>query len=284
MLENLMNNVIVQSILAICTIIGVPSFLYAIATHKRIQISYADSSLPVIEKGTSVFEKLSVHYDNEQIERLTVTRVAIWNSGNEEIEESRFVNGKSISLHCDENAKILDAKIIQETDSDNQFRIADCLDHEIKLSMDYMNPKDGVVVQVIHTGSYKSISVDCKLKGGNKIKRSGIAYDPTPRPKKYEKDSVKIFMALWLILFFLLIDAVRISMGGGLLEPIVEYLSYEKMIKLAAQSVPYLCMAFGCVSMTGVLTIVETYRIGIPKKLKTFSFLHEKEKFLKEAK
>lgn len=169
MLENLMNNVIVQSILAICTIIGVPSFLYAIATHKRIQISYADSSLPVIEKGTSVFEKLSVHYDNEQIERLTVTRVAIWNSGNEEIEESRFVNGKSISLHCDDNAKILDAKIIQETDSDNQFRIADCLDHEIKLSMDYMNPKDGVVVQVIHTGSYKSISVDCKLKGGNKI-------------------------------------------------------------------------------------------------------------------
>lgn len=275
MLENLMNNVIVQSILAICTIIGVPSFLYAIATHKRIQISYADSSLPVIEKGTSVFEKLSVHYDNEQIERLTVTRVAIWNSGNEEIEESRFVNGKSISLRCDDNTKILDAKIIQETDSDNHFRIAECSEHEIKLSMDYMNPKDGVVVQVIHTGSYKSISVDCKLKGGNKIKRSGIAYDPTSRPKKYEKDSVKIFMALWLILFFLLIDAVRISMGGELHEAIAEYVTYDELIKLATKCVPYLLGAFAIFSTTGVLTIVETYRIGIPKKLKVFSFLHE---------
>lgn len=276
MLESLMNSPFAWGFLAICTIIGVPSFIYAIATHRRIQISCADSSLPIIEKGTSIFKKLSVHYDGESVEKVTVTRVAIWNSGNEEIEESRFVNGKSISLRCDDKTKILDAKIIQETDSDNHFRIDECSEHEIKLSMDYMNPKDGVVVQVIHTGSYKSISVDCKLKGGNKIKKSSIAYDPTPTPKKYEKDSKRFFMVLWLLLLLLLFDAVRVSMGGELHEAIAEYVTYGEMTQLATKSVPYLLGAFAIFSTTGVLTIVETYRIGIPKKLKIFSFLHER--------
>lgn len=281
MLESLMNSPVVEGILAICTIIGVPSFIYAIVTHRRIQISYADSSLPIIEKGITVFGKLSICYDDNPVESVTVTRVAIWNSGNEEIEESRFVNGRTISLCCDEATKILDAKIIQETDADNHFRITECSDQEIKLSMNYMNSKDGLVVQVIHTGSYKSISVDCKLKGGNKIKRSSIAYDPTPTPKKYEKDSKRFFMALWIISFFVLIDAVGISMGGGLLSPNINYITYNELTRLASESVPFLAGIFACFSTTGVLTIVETYRIGVPNKLKVFSFIHERDKSLK---
>ena len=284
MLESLMNSQTVEIILAICTIVGVPSFIYAIVTHRRIQISCADSSLPIIEKGINVFDKLSIKYDDKPIEKMTVTRVAIWNSGNEEIEESRFVNGRTISLRCDETTKILDAKIIQETDADNKFRIAECSEQEIKLSMDYVNSKDGLVVQVIHTGSYKSIYVDCKLKGGKKIKKSSIAYDPTPTPKKYEKDSKRVFMALWLVSFIVLIDAVRISMGGELLTPIVNCVTYEELVRLASKSIPYFLCAFACISTTGVLTIVETYRIGIPPKIKGFSFLHEGDRSLKKYK
>lgn len=277
-----MNNPFVWGILAICTIIGVPSFIYTIVTHRRIQISYVDSSLPIIEKGTSSFEKLSVRYNDEPVERVFVTRVAIWNSGNEEIEESRFVNGKSISLHCDEPTKILDTQIIRETDADNRFRIVECTESEIRLAMDYMNPKDGVVVQVIHTGSYKSISVDCKIKGGNGVKRTGISYDPTPKTKKDDADSKRIFIGLWMLLFWVLIIVIQISMGGKLPESLLEYITYEELVKYAAKSIPYLLGAFACFSITGVLMIVETYRMGIPKKLKVFSFLHEGEKGLKE--
>ena len=174
MLKELMNNPYIWIILSSCTVI---SFLYAFYVRhvdkKKKEISYISNSYKVIEGGQCSIPALELKYKDRTIENLAITKYAIWNSGNDLINNVDIVNDKPLQIFTTdkENSIILDANIILENEETNKFDIAEITEEFIKLKFDYIEPKNGIILQIIHSGISANLSLDCKIKGGKSIKK-----------------------------------------------------------------------------------------------------------------
>ena len=89
-IEKLMSNPYAWLFLAFCT---VAAFIFGIyswfAGKRRREISYVSSSYRIVQKGKEKIPDLTLLYEKEEIEELTISNYAIWNSGNEVIEENK---------------------------------------------------------------------------------------------------------------------------------------------------------------------------------------------------
>lgn len=171
MLEKLMNNPIAWLILAV---LAVASFIYAIycqrVNKERKELTYANKSNILIEYNKSTINKLSIKYDNKEISGLCISRIAIWNSGNRVINSNDIANGKEFSISMNDGNQILDSTLVFSSEDTNKFRIKKINNNSIKILFDYIEPKHGAIIQIIHTGTKRNIDYSVKIKGGKTLK------------------------------------------------------------------------------------------------------------------
>lgn len=165
----LMNNPYAWLFLAFCTI---AAFVFAIYTwivgKKKKEFSYFSNSYKIIQKGKSSIPQLQLTYENRNIEDLSITKYAIWNSGNEVINTNDIVSEKPLKITASSDAVILNTEVIAESEETNKFIIDKQQENFSTINFDYVDPRDGVVIQIIHTGEY--LEFDGKIKGGKKLK------------------------------------------------------------------------------------------------------------------
>lgn len=175
MIEILKNSPVVWAVLAICSLIGVPSFIFTVVTwikgKKKKRFSMAKTKYQLIRKGKNEIDKLKLLYDDSEIEDLTITKIAIWNSGNREIRREDIATERPLRIISTGEANILDIRIITQSDPTNKFSIKSANDKEAVIDFEYVNDRDGIVLQILHSGSYSDITFDCKIKGGCEIRR-----------------------------------------------------------------------------------------------------------------
>ena len=170
-LERLMDSPLAWAFLSILAIAG---FAYAIIcqhinTEKK-EISYYHDWYSLIRKKKTAFEKLSIEYDGKPISDLTVSHFTIWNSGNRTLSGSDIVETKELTIFAENESMILDAGIVTSTEETNKFSLKTVNASNVKIEFDYAEKKDGIVLQVIHTGSSDSIKIGCKIKGGKPLR------------------------------------------------------------------------------------------------------------------
>lgn len=171
-LERLMQNPYAWTILSVCTIAAFIFAIYTWVTGKRKkEISHIYSTYEVVKAGKSIVPELQLLFQGKSIENLTITRYAIWNSGNEVLNPSDIVDVKPLTITSrSDNAHILDAKIVKQSDDTNMFKIVKKDDKYIEIKFDYMDRRNGIILQVLHTGVASELKVDCKIKGGKQLK------------------------------------------------------------------------------------------------------------------
>ena len=86
-------------------------------------MSALKKSRQIITIKNKKIEKLSLRYENIPIDNLSITKYAIWNSGNVEIRREDIASLKPLKIKSNGDIKILDASIIRNTDEDNGFTI-----------------------------------------------------------------------------------------------------------------------------------------------------------------
>ena len=193
-LAELMQNPHAWAILSVCTI---GAFIFAIYTwfvgKKKKEISYVYSTYEIIKMGNSVIPGVQLLYHGKDIADLTITRYAIWNSGNEVLNSTDIVATKQLSIICTKNTnRILDAKIVKQSDETNLFTVNQKNDTCIEVTFDYVAKHDGIILQVLHTGTAIDLKVDCKIKGGNDLKNLS--------PQSTHKETKKSFKRSLIIL------------------------------------------------------------------------------------
>lgn len=157
------------------TIIGIigGAIVGLIITHvyyriqkRRRELCWSIDSTSLIKGYSSLFEKLDIQYGGQKIENLTVSKIVLWNNGNETIDAKDIAIPPFI-LPRDETTKILDAKTIKTSTVGNGFEIRQKQeDPMLVLLFDYLDPQQGSVIQVIHTGiSILPLIVDGEVKG-----------------------------------------------------------------------------------------------------------------------
>lgn len=173
-LEELMDNPYAWLILSVCTVFSVIYAIYAgVKGKEKKEISYIVNTYEIVRAGKNMIPEFQISYRGQTIDDLTVTRFAIWNSGNRLLNSNDIVDTKPLSITSnDDGPAILDASIIKRSEESNKFTIDKKGAHCAELQFDYMDKQDGIIVQILHTGSIDGISLSGLIKGGKKLKNT----------------------------------------------------------------------------------------------------------------
>lgn len=265
-----MNSPIAWTILAILAIV---SFIYAIVCqHKnkeKKELSFARKSHVLIQNSKEKFDKLSILYDGETIDNLCVSKYSIWNSGNKTLDCSDIVTTKELTISVKEESKILEASILSVTEETNNFTYEKVDEHTIKVTFDYIDKKDGVVIQVIHTGKTEDLEISCKIKGGKELKTHSLESN-----KKHATSRKLVSIVSLIGSFFITV----VSSIGIFVDVLIKngFISDEQYIANFYNNDPSMniysvWVTFVLYATTFALSIYLTkmaYHIGIPTKLK----------------
>lgn len=174
MLDNLKDSFFWSAILDFATLIGIPSFFLAIYSlikgKRKKEFSVSKDGYWIVKKGKKKIEKMNILFDGKEIDDLTITKFVIWNSGNEEIRREDIVSVKPLLIKNIGKSIILDASIVVESDPTNLFAIKEIEPEKVIFDFENANKSDGIVVQILHTGSSDDLICDCKIKGGEEIR------------------------------------------------------------------------------------------------------------------
>ena len=266
-ITGLMNNPYAWLLLAFCT---VAAFVFAIYTwivgKKKKEFTYLSNSYKIIQKGKSIIPQLQLTYENRNIEDLSITKYAIWNSGNEVINGSDVVSEKPLKIMANvDNAIILDTKVIVESEETNKFVIAERKEKFTTIDFDYVDPRDGIVIQVVHTG--KSLDIDCKIKGGKELKNLNKRKTEEKISRKKAKRiatillGVDIFMLTGMATYFFLTEWEIV--------PRVQINSLKNYDRIISKMLSII-MIILVITLIHMLydRVKEVYYINIPSKLR----------------
>lgn len=198
MLRNLMNSPVAWTILSICTVL---SLVFGITSRRRKKISVFKTSYQIVKEGNWSIGKLKLLFDEKEIDSLSISKFTIWNSGNEVIQKTDLVPERPLCIvsRKPENSAILDASVVLQNEPTNHFE-ATVDSQKVEVSFDYADKKQGVVVQVVHSGSASDLYVDCKIIGG-KLSQEKLQKAPKKGKKKKHIKLDIVLSAIEAILF-----------------------------------------------------------------------------------
>ena len=150
--------------------IFVSIYLYR-KSRKRKKPVYDKRSINVISDTIKKIGNIDIQYKGSKIENLTVSKVAIWNNGNDTINDNDQAPTDKLRIEIAEGFSILESELIFQSSETNNIRIIQS-NSLIEVYFDYIDPNDGGIIKFIHTGKKSS---DVKLlgtfKGSDKLKR-----------------------------------------------------------------------------------------------------------------
>lgn len=126
------------------------------------------SSNQLIDNTQARFSNLSILYGGKKVEKLMVSKVTFWNSSFSPIKKEDLIKKAPFSVMI-EDGEILEFSVLEGEDTPNEINI-DFVDNcSVKISFDYLNHKEGGIIQIIHTGNM-GINISEKIMGGKIVK------------------------------------------------------------------------------------------------------------------
>lgn len=142
--------------------------------------------------------KIKLLYGNEEVERVFTTYIWLWNAGKKTIQRGDIPTKAPLVIKLiDEKQalKILDYKVIKVSRNAIEFSITKQSEKTLDIQFDFLDRKDGVVIEIQHSGSFMTtISIEGIIQGaqeGFKIKsgEKNISSTSTnaPRPRRFTR-------------------------------------------------------------------------------------------------
>jgi len=166
----------------------ITSYVFYLIGRTRARISYQTSKLQIIGNiNLKLPEDFEVTVAGVRVDSLQKTQFVIWNGGTTTISGDEIVKDDRLRVVFGLSTKILDYNIIGLSREVNKFTVEvnENAEFELLLNFDFLDRKDGVIIEVLHTDSI----IDPELKGTvkglvNGIKNKGrIDYIKTDKRK-----------------------------------------------------------------------------------------------------
>lgn len=217
MLDKLMNSPIAWLALSAVSVISLMFAIYTwIVGQKKKELSVSRKSEVIVKEGKNLINRFELRYNGQIISDLTSSKFYIWNSGNDVIDTKDIVESRSLCIVNTGNAEILDAQILLTSEPSNDFKITAFDSSTARLSFDYIEPGEGVLVQILHTGHASDLELNCKIKGGKDIRNCNL-----PKGDK-GKSKGKIFrdflLELWPTLLVIIFSGLALSVAARIKE------------------------------------------------------------------
>jgi hypothetical protein len=112
-------------------------------------------------------KRLQVSYEGQPIERLTVTKVRIWNDGTGTLDGDALVESDPLRFEFNEGERILEANVARTTRAPIRVEIVKD-DGDLRrayLRFDFLDPKDGALISLVHDSDRRYPHVYGTIKG-----------------------------------------------------------------------------------------------------------------------
>jgi hypothetical protein len=154
------------------TLIGIAAsgVFYWLGRRHRSQsrLAFQKTDLMVVghSNSTKSLGAIKILFNDVDVPRVVVTRLAVWNIGNTAVDGSQLATSAPLAFAVEVGASILDAQIVKATNDANKcrLRIAEDLTHAF-IEFDYLNEKDGALFQLTHTGAQNTARLTGSIKG-----------------------------------------------------------------------------------------------------------------------
>ena len=144
--------------------VSVAIFFYRKSRHYK-QFAYAVVTRNLIQDFTTKFAKLEILFGEKPIKTISVSKVAIWNEGNETIHGSDIANADPLRISITDSAELLDYSLLFVRSPASEFRI-EVGNNEVRIGFDFLDTLQGGLVQLVHTGdSGKNLAIRGSIKG-----------------------------------------------------------------------------------------------------------------------
>ncbi len=282
MMQQLMQDLITWINSSTGTIVGVIGIVLAVVFYlkgkERKEFSYCLRSRTLIRKKKAKFEKLSIDYGGKKIDDLCVSNFTIWNSGNKTLNASDMVASKELTITAIDDSRILDVEILKCSEETNKFSTQLLDEHTLKILFDYVDKMEGVVIQIIHTGTNVSLEIDCKIKGGQPVKN--YINDRLPRllvKGLYLSKTKRVFVVCTILMAILLLSVALVAT----LAVFDKELLTHKIVSFGVTDSNVFRIAMACFLWLYFLFFVTLsvtamkikYKIGMPSTLRQYSGL-----------
>lgn len=168
------------------------------------RLSYQYRSIRLIGgEDQELPNNVKVMYNRRQVPLLSKTQIILWNSGKAMLEGRNITPLDPLQILFENECEILNAAIIKQSREPNDFKVIlnqDSL-NQVKFQFDYLNPQDGAVIEILHTGEHSDFQISGSIRGVSKDTK-GYGKIPYERPVKKEKVRVKIKRGLSVLLIF----------------------------------------------------------------------------------
>jgi hypothetical protein len=115
----------------------------------------------------SSLASFKAQYKGQGLKYLNATKVLIWNSGTEIISLNDIAQNEPLRLCLESDGEILDIKITLMSSAANMIEIGDISEKVKRINFDYVAPKEGFCLSVLHTApKVENLLVKGIIKGG----------------------------------------------------------------------------------------------------------------------
>ena len=256
-------------------VLGIVASIYFGVRSKRIKrITYYRQTKRLILPGDRIKPELHVFYASKEIDNISVSLYTLWNSGNETLQSDDIVSSKPIEILVDESGEILDAQIVKQSEDSCDFNIV-TEEKRVTLNFDYIDKADGVVVQIIHTGSLGELSG--RIKGG-RTKEFRFHRD---REKIFVKTKIKqktimqivALFTIVLALFLVFLSCLYTARAIGVVPEDSDFFNYwlasdpPTQFRKITSAIVYWISCYLYIEMFRDI-FMKYFQLGIPSKLR----------------
>ena len=172
-------------------VIGIVSaIIMAFLFRSRSRIRAQVNSLQLLGHNHVLPKELEFVFKGTRVPNVTLSHVAIWNMGNTTLRRDQIVASDPLRIVTSAGSTVLEVTILQRTRDVNDFSCAVRLTatNEVECGFDYLDPRDGVLVRLIHTGDEK-VRVVGTLRGVPK----GVWVSGVPKKPEFERALLALF-------------------------------------------------------------------------------------------
>ena len=152
-------------------------FLISENTERRIEYEVESTNLITekVSKDLAPAPSLKIQFgtdrESEDVQVLTSSIVRIQNTGYTVIESSNISPDDPIRIHARDDTRIFQTKVLATRGSANNFIVTPRYSKYIDIGFSFINPMDGIKVQVFHSGKTgQALEIRGTIIGGPKIR------------------------------------------------------------------------------------------------------------------
>lgn len=185
-------------------ILAVVGVILTIKANKKVIPFSILSNLSVLRKNTKNLERFKIVYNDLILDQAGVSNFVFWNGGNQILNFTDSSPKLPFKLCFSSQTQILDAFLIYESNVYNSTNIKFIPENNfIDISFDYLEPKEGFILKIIHTKKdFSKINIQGAFKGSKSISKSELLTDET-------EFSTNILSLLFTLSFF-----IYFTLGG----------------------------------------------------------------------